>query len=692
MRNTFQHFTSISAILALSLPIAAQNFKSSTNERVISRSAQNVLVKTDKDIIVAPNNIPLAKDETMPIISPKSTSMQHGKNKTDAVQKIMEEPPGARVGYTYYDFQTNGTIQRRLVYTPESDAPNAEKYVQMVWMASLDSSRTSAQSGQPGTPGLNDKRGGHYAVMNVSDPDNPVNDLNEWKKVDGTTRTGWPSAVRFQDVSKGIGYMAHAPVNYWNNGGFGNSPFSTFPGIAADGNTAWPRLASDGKDYLHTIYNTNTNADNSGTNNLAYRRSTDRGKTWSEEKYFTGSAAEGGQSQVGAGGDTYSIAANGSTVVAMYLDNSLIIAFRKSTDYGETWTGPFAVSNPTYTNLDTVDIAGSDSVAIHTDTVVSGGSQFDVIVDNEGKANFVYNEMLTYVVKKAVKKGSTLQAAGGTIYDMNDLSAYRDNNLGFRFWREGDDKIYLIAPPAGGNFSGDGEIVSRRRFSGLCRYPQLGLDADNKVYLSYCSPKSGDMTDIMIDNSNPRDGIADITVKGLFGHIYLTHADATRSVWSAPKNITPDGADCIFPSLCNDVANGRMYLAYVADRVPGDCVSNPETPLSQTGVYFLAYPTSQLNPLVGVQEQYNPIAGVDVSIQPNPMTNSASVILNASQSMNITISIHNSLGLIVEKKSIIIHEGNNYINLNTSDFAAGTYYYTLMNGKEITVKMFSVIR
>lgn len=206
----------------------------------------------------------------------------------------------------------------------------------------------------------------------------------------------------------------HTPVRYWGNGGFGNDKFTAK--ATADGNTSWRGLPPDNKDYLHVLYNYNVNADNTGDNQVAYRRSTDGGNTWSAEKFFTGSAAEGGSFPKGNGGDSYAITARGAKVVAVYLDNALQLLFRESTDNGDTWSAPFVLWDPIHTDIDTVAIAGTDSVTIRTDTIIAAGSCFDVIIDNDGKANFVFNEILTYIVRKAVKQGNTLTAARHYLY------------------------------------------------------------------------------------------------------------------------------------------------------------------------------------------------------------------------------------------------------------------------------------
>ena len=675
----------------LTLPVYSQNYRKVATKVNVSRSAENIPAVSDPGYKLAPTSVRLSPDETVPVIPPANISTLKPKSNGEKTLNVTAEPPGTKIGYTYYDFQTNATIQERLVYTPESDAPTAEKYVQMVWMASKDSTRTVANPGQPGTPGFNDKRGAHYAVINVGNPDSPVDELNDWKKVDGTTRTGWPAIVRYNDINKGIGIVSHTPVQYWGNGGFGNDKFTAK--ATADGNTSWPRLASDNKDYLHVLYNFNTNADNTGDNQVGYRRSTDGGSSWSVEKFFTGASAEGGNFPKGNGGDSYAITARGSKVVAMYLDNALQLIFRESTDNGDTWSAPLVVFNPSHTDLDTVDIAGTDSVTIHTDTIIAAGNHFDVIIDNEGKANFVFNEILTYVVRKAVKQGATLTAAGGIIYTLDSLVWYRDNNLGLRFWRQGDTQLYIMGKPAGSSFTGEGEIVSRRAQSGLSRYPQLGIDADNKVYLVYTSVKSDDFTDVQIDNSSPKDGIADGTVKGLFGHIYLTHCDATRSVWSAPKDITPTGVDCLFASLCNDVVNGRMYMAYTADETPGDRVSNPELPVTQTGIYFEAYPTAQLNPLVGVEEEMQYSGAALSEAYPNPASGSIELPFSIERAIETKIELYTVVGeKVATLQSGMTAPGFHAVVLNTENLAAGAYYYTLTAGTTKLTKMLSVVR
>ncbi|MFN8358477.1 MAG: T9SS type A sorting domain-containing protein [Candidatus Kapaibacterium sp.] len=640
-----------------------------------------------------PRVINVSPDVSIPRAPLSGSVVSKTKKNGASTSKALAKPPGVNIGYTYYDFQTNASMEERLVYSVDPSDPNS-KYVQMLWMASLDSSK-GASTGLLDAVGFNDQRGAHYALIDVASPDAPESVLGSWKKMaaektgsGAPERRGWPSIVKFKDGT--IGTATHSPVDFFANTSFGGEDFKRYTADNGSTTSTWPRAAVDGKDNVHLIY---TFSVTSGEVQTVYRRSTDKGKTWSAEKIFTGPAFDapsGQQYSSGAGGDTYAIAARDNNVVVMYGDRSLRILYRKSTDNGETWSAPRIVFDPQHTDLDTTAIAGTDSVLIKTDTVLSCGQMMDVILDSEGNAHFVFNQMLTYVERKAVKSADTLVAAGGTIYDISELASYA--TLGMSYYKENDQFIYYIAKPSGTRWDGSGQVVSRRRYSGLSRYPQLGLDSEDNLYMVYTSVTNGDTKPVMIDNSSPADGIADIQVDGLVGHIYATHRLKNNTNWSAPNDLTPTGIDCLFGTLCNEVVNGRMYIGYSADDIPGDRVTNTELPTEQTGIYMYAYDIAKLNQ-VGVDDEKASTEVLQLQALPNPTNGTTVFTFAVPESGNATLTLYNSLGMnVATLYRGFVSAGNSSVTFDTASLPSGAYYSTLeINGHKLT-KMVSVVK
>lgn len=639
------------------------------------------------------------------------------KDKTSSVlggdKKITATLPGLKIGYTYYDFQTNQSMPERLAYWNDG----SDKFIQMFWMASLDSTRSTSAAGQIPTPGMNDARGAHYAFVSVSDPDAPVNQYDKWEKMEAEKiagkpeRRGWPSIVQFKDGS--VGTPSHTPVDFFKTSDYGDN---TFTRTIVDGTTStWPRAAVDGKDNVHIIYNTNADANQGGgTNFLCYRRSTDKGKTWQAEKIFTNSAAfdtpSGQEFPRGPGGDGYAIAARDNNVVVVYGTYPFADAiFRKSTDNGVTWSLPAYVFNSIENQgVDTV-IYDGNRARVFTDTVVACGNQFDVTLDSKGNAHFVFNLTLAYHIIRGTKLviggKDSIQADSNTVYDVNYENRgvspllYKEANIGFGYVEEGSSNPpRQIVLPSTINWDGNGTIVSRRYASGIVRYPQFGTDDDDNLYLCFTSIKSGDMKKVNIDTALVADGNADIEADGLMGHIYVTHhmKSETNPNWSVPKDITPEGVDCLFGTLCNKVINGRMYIGYSADATPGDRVTNTELPVEQTEIYMYPFPTASLNaiPPVGVEEEAASNDGLALTSQPNPTSGITVFAFTAPQTGNATVTIINALGMSVATlyNGLLTAGTTHSVNFDAQNLASGAYYATLeINGRKVT-KMVTIVK
>jgi len=525
--------------------------------------------------------------------------------------KVVEIPQatarGAKVGSTWYDFQTNHSMPNRVAYF----ADGADKFLQVLWMASDDGTR------DPGTriPGFNNSRGSRYNFVDVNDPENPQPGIQTWKKME-TERAGWPSIAMFNDGAGSIGTASHTPVKFFRNGGLGDDLFFEFSTVTSPADSAiWPRIAVDGNDNVHLIYNRSLPNSSGSESQLAYRRSTDGGSTWEPEIFFTGpnqitpagqSFANTNNNFYGSGGDTYAISARDNVVAVVYSYLNQQVWVRKSTDYGRTWDDPNVglrgVLGRNYNTLDSTLIGNGDSIRIFTDTVISPSQMHAVIIDSEGRIHMATGQILTY----QVTTGPADPNAGGRTYSVGAMT--NDSylaGLGIYYWPEGDSLVYTIGRAGGKElWDGEGRIVSRRYFQGASRYPNLGIDADDNLYMVYTSVKNGDWMEMEIDTTGARVGQPDtlVTVNGLFGHVFLTHKLKDFPLWSDPVDVSTDGVNSLFATMADNVINDRMYIAYSASPVPGDRVTNVELEAVEADVMVMAVSKSELSPISSVDE------------------------------------------------------------------------------------------
>ena len=613
---------------------------------------------------------------TSPVLRPASTP------------KVVEHPQaaaeGVKIGSTWYDFQTNHSMPNRIAYF--ADGP--DKYLQVLWMAAKDGTRDPATR----IPGFNDSRGSHYNFLDVNNPDDLIVGIADWEKME-TDRAGWPSVALFNDGTGSIGTASHTPVKFYRNGGVGDDLFFEYATVTTPADTAlWPRVAVDGQDNVHMVYNRSL-AD--GTEQVVYRRSADGGSTWESEIFLTGPsgllpAGVTGTLPSGAGGDTYAIAARGNVVAIAYSDGPLRTLLRKSTDFGRTWNdtqiGLRLIIDPNHTFIDSVEYTngGIDSITLWSDTVVAPSMMHSVIIDQNGRVHLATGQALTYIITKGPKTPDQISIRRGTIYSVSDDALF--TGTGIYYWPEGDTLIYTVGLAGGGDWDGEGTIVSRRSYSGSSRYPNLGLDADDNVYLAYTSVKSGDAVEMQIDTT-PRYAQTEpdtlITVDGLFGHIYLTHKYKNSPQWSKPVDVSTAGVNSLFASLADEVVNDRMYIAYSAATLPGDRVTNVETDAVQADVMVMAVPTNKLNPILSVNENAELNASLDVF--PNPANEIATVRIHSVTPGELAVSVYTVAGERLFRSTSPTNDGQWVVGIPTAGLASGAYLLVVeQDGAAIT--------
>lgn len=598
------------------------------------------------------------------------------------VEMVQSQHGGVLVGTTYYDFQTNASMANRVTYI----ADGADKYIQMLWMANADSTRDVTTR----VPGFNPGRGSHYNYVNVSDPDDLSAGIPTWKKIE-SERAGWPSAVQFDDGT--LGTPSHTPVKFYRNGGLTDDNFqktASDPTTAAD-SAVWPRAAIDGQNNVHLIYNRTFAGTPNSVDQVCYRRSTSAGDTWEPEIMFTGMTTPIGQTFNGQGGDTYAITARGDRVsVALYSNFGLVLWH--SSDNGATWTrrtGPTFATGAT--PRDTV-LNPDGSTSIPTDTAMGPLNSMDIIIDDQGVTHFVVAYCPQYLVGNIPAGGG---AQANTIYILNGSSRdQRDLQFtGLAYGNTADTQfVYFMGPIGGGSWDGNGHVVNHRIYDGGSRWPQLGLDANNTLYCLYGSMKSGDLKTVTVDTTGTyANGETDtlVTLEGLQMHVYGTQKYAGTNLWSAPKDLSPAGVNSQYATLCDQVADGRLYYAYSSSATPGDRVTNVEMPAELASIYFRALPASDLNIPSSVAEDFT--LNADVALMPNPSDDASRITISGVTNGTILVSLASSLGEIVMQTSAQPFGERAEILIPTRGLASGSYTVTIQqNGRRIA-KTLSVI-
>ena len=555
-------------------------------------------------------------------------------------------------------------------------------------MASSDGTRDPATR----IPGFNTSRGSRYNYVDVNDPNDMIVGIEEWQKME-VERAGWPAIAQFSDGS--VGTASHTPVRYYRNAGVGDDFFFEFSKVTSEAdNGLWPRTAVDGQDNIHMIYHREMP---DATSQLVYRRSIDGGTSWEPEIFFTGPSGVLPIGQTGtlpnsAGGDTYAIAARGPNVAVVYSDSPLRTLLRKSTDYGATWNdsnvGVRLIIAQNHTFIDST-ITGANEITLLTDTTVAPSAHHAVAIDSDGRVHVATGQSLTYVITKG-PIDPTAGGRSGIIYSVSNDALY--NGTGIYYWPEGDSLIYTVGVAGAPYWDGEGDIVSRRAYSGASRYPNLGLDADDNLYMVYTSVKSGDYMEMQIDTTGRFDPLEPdtlVSVNGLYGHIYATWKYPSNPNWSRPVDLTPEGSNCIFGTLCDNVVDNTLYMAYSTSSIPGDRVTNVETEATEADVMVAAIDRSALGLPLSVSEVAE--LNATVAIMPNPADEVTRVRINSVTPGSIAVSLYTVQGERILRSVSPGVDGQWFIEIPTQQLATGSYLLTIEQGGAALTKTLNVL-
>ncbi len=574
--------------------------------------------------------------------------------------RLQQTPPGVKIGYTTYDYQTNFAIQNRMAYAAE------EGIVQVVWMAATD----------PADSGWRD-RGSYYAAVDVTDPAAPQAQPTQrgWQRLEAV-RTGWPALIGLPNGAVGIlSHSGSGRLQFSKNGGVLDEGWQTSD-VAPSG-ALWPRLAIDQNGTLHAIYTYN-----SGPNigQIGYIRSTDGGATWSDEVFLSGPNAVGGAAPNGFGADAYAISAAGNTVVVVYHARDFAsgipagLVVRVSTDGGQNWSTPQLLMVQQYSRV-YVDAPG-DTVRFHTDTIPTL-TVMSVLAEADGGWHLVSLVVPTSLVGRGVPSGDTLQVVEAAAVQEG---AYLNVGAVYGYWAPSaaEPSVVLIAPPGGSSVEAGTPLPRHlRNGEGYVRWPMLGRDADGRIYVTYVSVKPGDTVRV-------QEGDVDTTYS--YGHLYLT-AKVDERTWTTPVDLTPEGVDVAYPTVpAQGSAAGWAFIVYQAGSAPGTAVNDPTLPADDIYFYAYALPTSVA--------EATTVAGVTLRVYPNPALFGTQVQIVAAEAGQARLELYDALGARIATlyEGWIPAQTLRTVPLRTAAMVAGTYYLKLSFNGHVQVQPVVVVR
>ena len=650
------------------------NVKAETPQRGKSYPLNNVALKTEGLRFAQPDirNASISKGIAgKPVIAPKSNNfvevgkkVRKSQSSNSPFMKTTGTLPGILLGITYYDLQTNGSMPHRISYFEEGN----DKSAQVIWMGAVDMERFN-----PPHP----TRGSYYSLIDMGDPLNPEKYTDiEWERIEGTTRSGFPSIIQYEDGS--VGSIAHvissessaSAMRITKNTSFGDIAFTSKQIPGAD-SSLWGHATVDGDDITHLVFTSDTSSKNF-SEQVVYLRSTDKGNTWSDPTILTGPLSNP-RLPTGRGANSYQLATRGSNVVLGYQDTTFNLIIIKSEDNGETWSQPINVfGGSRHQTAYMIEDYGDGTFRATTDTVPICGPSFDIVIDADG---FVHGMAST---APSWNIGTARMNDEGQIEFIDDttFASIYTRARGVYFNEQANSYGLTVMAE---DWDGQGTVVTRPFGSGLCRHFKLGVDdADNSLYMVYTGIKNGDVFETI---SAPPDNSS---VLGLQGHIYVSKKFNGSDTWEPEIDLTPTEYDCQFPSMYQRVNDGIIMMAYQADRTPGVSIQNSNQDIEENFVHFHSFrPT-----FVDVNEEKAPVA--DFTISPNPAQDIVTIAFG-SQSENVSVTISDALGQTIASMPAEFSK-DGMVMLSTSSFPVGSYFCTIRSEKGIASKMFSIVR
>jgi hypothetical protein len=572
----------------------------------------------------------------------------------------------AEIGETQYDLQTNKSVQNRIY-----------------WYSDGTIGGTFIFGGAPVPQSPN--RGTGYNYFNGS----------LWGAIPSarieSARCGWPSYSPLNAGELIISHNGSTGLFITKRPAKGTGAWTTTtlagPMPLNDVNTAllWPRSITVGN-TIHLIACTDQPTTSVPISSmyyyeglamaLVYYRSDDGGTTWSAPQVLPGmdsATVVRFPNHLGYSGDSYSWAApKGDTIAFVVSDSWGGLFAMKSFDGGDNWTKVLIYDFPVVLTAPTPVIATVDGSAA-------------IAIDDAGKVHVVTGKM---------------RVSDDDFTDDPPTNSYYPYTDGFIYWDENmapldsgllNDDATLIANGqyiAGmidytGNATidfpvvGTGEFPFGNYYSSLTSMPQIMIDDADDMYIIYSSCRE-DKTN---PSANPNEQ--------LYRHLYANASHDLGATWGDPidltENIIHDYDECVFGSL-SYTSDNNLHIVYQADAEPGLCARGDLDPYSDNYIYYLTIPKAEVGLPVGIAENN---LNDEINIYPNPALDAANIDITLSSNQNVKIDIHNLVGQNVYNKDFgTLNAGTHNLNVNTSNFNSGIYFFSIQTGdNKITRKV-----
>ena len=498
---------------------------------------------------------------------------------------------GLQIGTTYYDLPSNASVPNRVVYNED------DKSVSVTWTQSITA---LAQPSFERGAGYNHFRPG-FGWLHGNEGECRIN--NGCNK----EYSGWPELINFpkedviengvtyKDVSKEIiiahsGGLKETTRFYRGDSAWRPTKKLLFDkDYCADANVAfWPRVVSEGNDYVHMIATYQDENLTGGTESPCnpyssvsaphlYSRSSDQGQTWDIKNLVLPNMKDQSLFTSG-GGDSYAIAANGKYVAIVAGGKGESWVMWKSEDRGLTWkTNVIRAWDPKVYDQEAFFTGGDHARA-------SSDDHHAVVIDNDGTVH-CFTGVMTIAID-----ATTGEYGGFSTFGNSGIWYWNDKFEDFcepSYIAEVVDYVNAAGTPhpSGPKYFGDAgydAFDGMAQMTGDAGYygssttmPNAAVDANGNIYVVYSSDVEG--TSTVSGATGLQTGIA-------FRDIFMVWSEDGGKTWSKEINIAglkgaDDGSggtsieEDTYPAVAHKIGSDNiLHVVFNMDYKPGSDV------------------------------------------------------------------------------------------------------------------------
>nr|NQU93768.1 T9SS type A sorting domain-containing protein [Bacteroidota bacterium] len=552
----------------------------------------------------------------------------------------------AEVGETYYDLQTNGSLNTRMFVYPDGT-------IGTTWSKGME------------IAGNFPDRGSGYNYFNGTT-------WQDWPELRiESQRCGWPTYAPLGTAGEII--ISHNAVDAMiilrrEVKGEGDWVETSISGPAGNEKVTWPAMATLGPDrtYVHLL-GIIRNDYMGQPNALGYWRSLDGAESWDVEYEILDGVGEDYYTEITADNVVWAEPKNETLAfvcASVWHDMFLM----KSTDNGDNWDKTIIWEHPyQFYNDETI-----------CDTFYCVDYSADITLDNSGMAHVVFG---INRVRKDV---------AGTSFNLYPKVD------GIGYWNETmdpfSDDLYALSPYGDGELiedynligwtqdvNNDGEITfitdpgspMYYRNMGLSTNPQIMSDEDGVLYVSYSS------TTETYDN----------TIWN-YKHVWMRASPDGGYTWGDFLDLNDDIMhifdECIYAHMSETNNDDGVHMLYNADLDPGlgqngdhDFQQNREVYINVEKEEIVGTPAYLASkPEFEVQQNY-----------PNPANGLTSVLVQLQRPAEIGLVVKNAIGQAVHSiPARNVNAGTHHFRFDVSRLPTGVYFYSVSIDKQLVSK------